>query len=110
MTSRADSILLVTLTPPGDGNVGEIILKDLSGLLPAGTIQVLVVAPRASLLNTSDGFKFYEAPADARKNRFPGKLGAVAHAIRIRTFFAWRAQRLARAIAAEAVQRGVGRV
>lgn len=38
-------LLLVTLTPPGDRNVGEIILRDLCMQLPKNRLVVFTIAP-----------------------------------------------------------------
>jgi hypothetical protein len=85
MASSTDRILLVTLTPPGTGNVGEIILKDLCALLPAGTVHVCVVAPRTpSVLLSAGAFTFLEASPDARQSGLPGRLGGFVNAIHVR--------------------------
>jgi len=86
--------LLITMTPPGSRNVGEVILRDLCTLLPADRVCVFAVAgsdPEPSPYTTSR----YPAPGDDPWRPAPGGLGALLNYARVRTSFATAVRRMA---------------
>lgn len=91
--TEAQRILLLTWTPPGDRNVGEIILRDLCSLLPESWVHVLEVS------NFPESQSRYRhtrlaAPSETPWRPLPGRLGGLLNHIRVRTSFRRAADQL----------------
>ncbi len=70
-------ILLVTMTPPGDRNVGEIVLRDLCMQLPKDKLVVFTVAPCPPPKKFACVSEFAYAPDQKPWRPFPGRVGAL---------------------------------
>lgn len=102
-------ILLVTWTPPGDRNVGEIILRDLCSFLPRDSVRVCEVS------SFSDAGCEYErlrlsAPSEKAWYPFSGRFGGLCNHLRVRTIFKRAADRLVQDIVQYAQREGVDRI
>ena len=77
-------ILLVTLTPPGDRNVGEIILRDLCMQLPKNKLVVFTIAPNPPMGKLAWDNEFAFAPDEKAWRPFPGRVGSVIYHLHYR--------------------------
>jgi hypothetical protein len=105
----APRILLVTWTPPGDRNVGEIILRDLCALLPEGSLRLCEVSDFPAKEKLYDGIRL-DAPDERAWRPLRGRAGGLLNHLRVRTVFARAADRLVTTIAAYAREQRVDRV
>lgn len=101
--------LLVTWTPPGDRNVGEIILRDLCSLLPDDAIRVCEVSNFPALPSRYENLRL-KAPIERLRRQLPGGLGALLHHLRVRSTFRAQARALIEPIARYAQEQQVERV
>lgn len=101
--------LLVTWTPPGARNVGEIILRDLCNLLPPARVVVCEVSDFAPAPRLYEHLQL-GAPDDAAWRPLPGPAGALCNVARIRTVFASEARRIIPRILEFAAAQSVERV
>lgn len=85
--------LLVTWTPPGARNVGEIVLRDLCNLLPSEQLVVCEVSDFAFAPRTYEHLQI-RAPDEAAWRPLPGQLGALCNFAHIRTVFASAVRRI----------------
>ncbi len=101
--------LLVTWTPPGDRNVGEIILRDLANLFPEGSLEVCEVsnfpAPAAGR-----SWHHLHAPDERAWRPFAGKAGSLLNHVRVRWVLAAAARRIAREIQRIATEEHIERI
>ncbi|MEK6765473.1 MAG: hypothetical protein AABY49_04495, partial [Planctomycetota bacterium] len=87
-------ILLVTLTPPGDRNVGEIILRDLCMQLPKNRLVVFTVAPFPPVEKLAWVNEFAYAPDEKTWRPFSGKVGSLFSHLYYRFVFKRRVSRI----------------
>lgn len=102
--SSVPKTLLVTWTPPGDRNVGEIILRDLCQFFPPGRLGVCEVS-RFPPGEPHGGLRI-AAPDESPWRPLPGRAGGFLNHARIRTTFAREADAIAGRIAEFAAQQG----
>lgn len=70
-------ILLVTMTPPGEANVGEIILRDLCGLIPSESIALFTLSPARPKYQYHYPTDFSQAPGRIGWRPFGGRAGSI---------------------------------
>lgn len=87
-------ILLVTLTPPGDRNVGEIILRDLCAYLPKNKLVVFTIAPNPPVEKLAWDNEFAYAPDEKTWRPFSGKVGSLFSHLYYRFVFKRRVSRM----------------
>jgi glycosyltransferase involved in cell wall biosynthesis len=102
-------ILLVTWTPPGDGNVGEIILRDLCEMLPPGSLHVIEVSNFAERPAAYPGLRLV-SPDERPWRPLPGRIGGLMNHLRVRSRFRREADRLVGVIAEYAKQHAIDRI
>lgn len=79
-------LLLVTMTPPGTRNVGEVILRDLCSLLPSGSWSVCDVSPFPPV-SLPVPYRHIPAPDESAWRPLPGRVGGALNHLRVRTRF-----------------------
>ncbi len=98
MLSPVPTVLLVTWTPPGDRNVGEVILRDLCSFLPDACLRICEVSRFEGAGSRYERIRL-EAPDEKPWRPLPGRAGGLLNHIRIRTRFRRAADRLVSTIA-----------
>jgi len=107
--SGVPRILLVTWTPPGCRNVGEIILRDLCSFLPPASLRICEVSNFPDAGSDYEGIRL-AAPDEQAWYPLPGRVGGFFNHLRVRFAFRRQADRLVQAIADYALAQGVEKI
>jgi len=106
---KPPKILLVTWTPPGNRNVGEIILRDLCTLLPPESVCVVEVSDFPAQSSPYPTLRL-PAPKEAPWRPLPGRVGGLCNYLKQRSFLKRAAKGLVAPIAEFARQQGADRI
>lgn len=85
------------MTPPGDRNVGEIVLRDLCALLPAEQLCVFSAGaqkPEPGPYQTCA----YDPPDEQAWRPFPGRIGGLCNTLRVRIHFTLQVKKMVQAV------------
>jgi hypothetical protein len=102
-------LLLVSLTPPGTRNVGEVVLQELCALLPPGVLAVCDVG-LSPPLTPNYPYLHLQPPIERVWRPLPGRLGGLANHLRVRTRFVREVRALSQRILEFARSQGVERL
>jgi len=109
MMMRVPKTLLVTMTPPGARNVGEIVLRDLCALLPAGSISVFSAGPYAPDSNQYPHV-MYSGFEERAWRPLAGRAGGLLNWLRTNVVFSRQVKKLAAAAVEYGQQQDVEQV
>lgn len=108
-TAVIPKTLLVTWTPPGDRNVGEIILRDLCSFFPDDRLSVCEVSRFSPGPGVQRGLRIV-APDERPWRPLAGRAGGLLNYLRIRATFARQADALVGQIADFAKSEGAEQI